>query len=153
MTKKARLSTFTLLAKQIDEYVCKQAWPEDCFVQAGDRGVVFTSKGNYQTAFFEAFPRTPDTFIRGEGKTIEEAEEHAWKQYSKQIACVGHEFERRNYTNGAGFCKHCNFFKSKAFEPSTKCVKCNKPTDWSVDKKNNWYCEDHGDQNPDKIEW
>ena len=60
------------------------AWPEDCLVQWGDRGLVLRrekSGGSYTTAFFEAFPNNPQTFIRGEGVCIEEAERLAFKQF------------------------------------------------------------------------
>lgn len=96
------------------------SWPEDCFIQWGGQGLVFRHEkegGCYTTAFFEAFPNDPKTFIRGEGASIEEAEKSAFKQFEHFRACPGHEFERRNYTNGAGFCKHCGLFKSDAFEP------------------------------------
>lgn len=98
--------------------VCE--WPADCTVQWGARGVVLRRQengGSYNTAFFEAFPTKPKTFIRGEGSTIEEAERSAFGQFEKFQACPNHEFERRNYTNGAGFCKHCGLFNSTAFEP------------------------------------
>lgn len=119
---------------------CKKPWPGDCFVQCGGDGLVFPSghmekcftKGEmiegladaladpktYTTAFFEAFPREPDTFIRGEGKTIEEAEAQAWEHLERIKACPGHEYEKRGYTNGAGLCRHCDLFKSKVFEPA-----------------------------------
>jgi len=148
-------------------YECKQAWNEDCFVQCGDIGIVlsgdmqncFESKNplkhisehtSYTTAFFEAFPNNPKTFIRGEGKTIVEAEMVAWNKLQKYLACENHEFERRNYTNGAGFCKHCGLFKSKAFEPSTKCCICGVPTYYTIDKKDNWYCKDHKKSIPEE---
>lgn len=121
-------------------------WPDDCYVQWGGDGIVFTGgggiekginiltgvlagqkesageamellKNSYVTAFFEAFPTEPKTFIRGEGSTIEEAEKQAFEQFQKHVSCPGHEFERRGYTNGCGLCKHCGLFKSKAFEP------------------------------------
>lgn len=98
----------------------KCAWPDDCMVQWGDSGVVLREAdkgGSYRTAFFEAFPRNPNTFIRGEGATVGDAEASAFAKFQKYQACDGHEFERRGYTNGAGFCKHCGFFGSKAFEP------------------------------------
>jgi len=123
-----------------DPYLCKHDWAEDCFVQCGGDGIVFERKGalvniftsekpletyaeerslpsTYTTAFFEAFPNNPATFLRGEGKTIEEAEEQAWQKFQRYLACAGHEFEKRGYTNGAGFCKHCNMFACKVFEP------------------------------------
>ncbi|WP_128545095.1 hypothetical protein [Larkinella soli] len=131
-------------------YTCLKDWQDDCFVQAGDDGLVFSSKGNYLTAFFEAFPNNPDTFIRGEGKTIEEAEESAWGQLQRFQACSGHDFERRNYRNGAGFCKHCGMFKSKAFEPLDRCHICGVPTQHCYDTKRNWFCEQHKDQRPEE---
>jgi hypothetical protein len=87
-------------------------------VQWGGRGLVFVEDGdNYRTAFFEAFTKEPDTFIRGEGSSVEEAEADAFQKYERYRACENHEFERRKYRNGAGFCKHCGLFKSQCFEP------------------------------------
>lgn len=123
-----------------EPYECKYDWAEDCFVQCGGDGIVFTDQTindafenpvetmgvilgmeekpkHYKTAFFEAFPRSPNTFIRGEGVTIEDAEKQAWKKFQKYSKCPKHEYEKRGYTNGAGFCKHCNMFGSKVFEP------------------------------------
>jgi hypothetical protein len=128
------------------EYSCAHNWPEDCFVQGDDFGIVFDTQSlekSYTTAFFEAFPKNPETFIRGEGVNIAQAEEGAWQQYQKILNCPGHEFERRGYTNGAGFCKHCDLFNSNAFEPLTKCKVCEKPTTYAVDVDGNHYCEDH----------
>lgn len=76
MTKKAQLSILSILKspnKDTTEWPCAFPWPEDCFCQAGHSGVVFTKSGHYRTAFFEAFPKNPNTFIRGEGSTIEVA--------------------------------------------------------------------------------
>jgi len=117
--KKARTGTLT----DAPFYDCQCDWPEDCAVQAGDNGFVFDTKdhtGDYRTSFFEAFPRTPATFLRGEGATIAEAELSAWKQYEKILSCAEHEFERRGYDNGGGFCKHCGLFMV-VFEPTKKC--------------------------------
>lgn len=125
------------------DYDCKYNWPKDCYIQCGAKGIVIGEKGISQTAFFEAFPKNPDTFIRGEGKTIEEAEKNAWEQLENYKSCKEHKFERRGYTNGAGFCKYCGLFKSHAFAPSTKCCICGIPTDWVKDNKDNWYCENH----------
>ena len=58
-------------------YECKYDWKDNCFVQCGDEGVVLDKVDSYLTAFFEAFPKEPKTFIRGEGKTIAEAEKQA----------------------------------------------------------------------------
>src|SRR5512136_1108243 len=50
-------------------------------------GVTPDPKGTYRTAFFEAFPQVPHngqqygTFIRGEGGSIEEAEQKCWARY------------------------------------------------------------------------
>ena len=94
-------------------------WPDDCFVQGGASGIVFSRAGNYTTAFFEAFPRNPNTFLRGEGTTVEDAEDNAWAKHQQYLSCQSptgdHEYETRGYKNGAGFCKHCDMFASKVF--------------------------------------
>lgn len=93
-------------------------WPADVHVQGGEHGVVLhrDSSKNYGTAFVEAFPPEPEGgFIRGEGSTLAEAEAKAWEQYGREVACEGHEFERRGYTNGAGFCTKCNGFRGGVF--------------------------------------
>lgn len=66
-----------------EPFKCRYNWPEDCYVQCGEFGVVISDNGNYETAFFEAFPKQPKTFIRGEGKSIEEAETQAWREFQK----------------------------------------------------------------------
>jgi hypothetical protein len=122
------------------QYECKQEWPEDCFVQAGEKGLVL-ARHSYSTAFFEAFPKNPSTFIRGEGKTVAKAEKSAWVQFQKYLQCPGHEFERRSYKNGAGFYRHCELFNSNAFQPLTKCSRCGRPTYFSEDADGNWWCK------------
>lgn len=104
-------------------YPCKFPWPEDCFVQCGDKGVVLSAKGSYRTAFFEAFP---DTFIRGQGGTVEEAEAAAWTKYQAQLACPEHTFERRGESEH-GTCISCGLFKTHAFKPLHSCSVCGKP--------------------------
>lgn len=136
-------------------YECKFDWPDDCSVQCGDRGIVLSANGSYRTAFFEAFPKDPKTFIRGQGETIEMAERAAWNNYERIVGCNSHEFERRGYKNGSGICKHCELFKSNVFEPSERCVVCNQPTYWTADVNGNYYCEEHERQMPDdaKPSW
>ncbi len=130
-------------------YLCLKPWPQSCGVQAGGKGLVIDTgapSGSYTTAFFEAFPAEPncDTFIRGEGPTVEEAEAKAFAQYEKFSQCShASGFERRSYTNGAGFCKDCGMFKSKAFEPTTRCKVCDTPCNWTSDKHGNPYCKEH----------
>ncbi|MFY0516348.1 hypothetical protein ACOMCU_00760 [Lysinibacillus sp. UGB7] len=137
---------------QNTNYTAKYDWG-DTTVQGGDVGLVLTDKGNYKTAFVEAFPKNPRTFIRGEGKTISEAEDDAWEQYQRVLNCDGHEFERRGYRNGAGFCKKCNIFKSKVFEPSEKCVVCGCNTFFASDTDGNYYCEEHKSEIPEDKQW
>jgi len=132
-------------------YTPSCAWPEDCYVQWGGSGVVLSQKGSYRTAFFESFPKSPDTFIRGEGATVKEAEEKAFQKFEKISNCQGHEFERRKYTSGAAICKHCGLFMSDVFEPSTKCIKCGKPTNWTTDKTGDWWCEECDKTMPEEM--
>jgi hypothetical protein len=94
-------------------HVMTHPWPEDCYVQGGRRGVVIVDGGkSYRTAFVEAFPLDPNTFLRGEGTTLAEAEDDCWRQYQTYRSCIDERgahgpFEARQYTNGAGFCVHC----------------------------------------------
>lgn len=148
-------ATMSSLSGEEPLYDCHFAWPDDCSVQGGSGGVVFTKTGGYTTAFFEAFPKAPRTFIRGEGKTIEDAEKSAWEQYQKIVNCQDHEFERNGYTDGTGICKHCNYQKSDIFEPEQYCNICHTPTNWKRSKKNDWYCKEHQDMIPeaDQFSW
>lgn len=109
-----------------DPYPCLKDWPEDCKVQCGDKGIVLSNKpeGSYTTAFFEAFPRKPSTFIRGEGHTIEEAEESAWNQYQKVLNCVEHDYRRHGKTSG--ICKKCGLFTMNCMPPEKPCAVCGK---------------------------
>lgn len=140
-------------------------WPEDMFIQGGEHGVVgVRSTGKtYTTAFVEAFP---DTFIRGEGATIVEAEDMAWEKYQRQLACSAHEYEARGYTNGLGICKKCSRSESDVFtgeQLGQFCATCGVGTTYSCysdkaiwdaemgwirdpatkEDKLNWYCEEH----------
>lgn len=155
-----------------EDWQCTKDWPEDCFVQCGGHGMVFTGAGalekvlgttegaldalsgnmdHYVTAFFEAFPKNPDTFIRGEGATIEEAEQKAWDKFQRQSACDHPEFERRSYRNGLGFCVKCGMSKSAAFEPLERCYMCDAPTYQGQTNDGRWYCKECGDKVPDNL--
>lgn len=128
------------------EYITEFNWQET-FIQCGTSGIVINKKGGYKTAFFEAFPdigKYP-TFIRGEGKTVKDAEIECWNKYKKQKNCENHEFTRivngKEREDGYGVCIHCNLSSSKALEPLTRCCVCNKKTN---DKNHNSkiYCYD-----------
>ena len=143
-------------------YSCQYDWPINCVVQCGD-GIVLTGKPSlvdaltdteaacavlsgkaesYQTAFFEAFPRSPDTFLRGEGKTIEEAENACWNHYQKILVCLKHEFERRKRDDGYCYCKHCGL-SGLFLDPLHACAGCQttRYNVWSRDKDGMTYCE------------
>jgi len=133
-------------------YALAHPWPVGWHVQGGASGlVVLRSSGTYTTAFVEAFPTEPQTFIRGEGATLVEAELSAWEQVQHILACPGHEFETRGYTNGAGFCRHCHMFASAVFdvaEVGIPCVVCGERTSWT-EVAGGWYCQVHA---PDRAE-
>lgn len=97
------------------DHTVQHPWPDDVFLQGGTRGVVFTNGEPYRTAFVEAFPS--GTFLRGEGKTVAEAEDACWERYQRIVQCPAHPdhgpFEARSYTNGAGFCTQCGSWFSK----------------------------------------
>lgn len=95
------------------------SWPDDCTVQWGGRGMVLsdTPGGGYQTAFFEAFPKDGG-FIRGEGKSIADAEKNAFEKFVKISACT-HAWSRKGYTNGGAICRNCGAFQTM-FKPILK---------------------------------
>lgn len=101
-------------------------WPEDVYVQGGAQGVVFQpGKNSYRTGFVEAFPRNPNSFLRGEGETIEEAEGDCWRQFEVWRDCDGSgqghgPYERGGYTNGAGFCTKCGIWLNNVLPPVPK---------------------------------
>lgn len=127
------------LSLQNSTYETKNEW--DCFCQGGTDGCVLSESGNYQTAFFEAFPRNPSCFVRGEGVTVADAEQQAWAKWQKIQTC-NHEMERRQRTDGYAYCKHCSY-SAMVFEPLTKCCICHKPTAYTQDSKGNSYCKKH----------
>lgn len=122
---------------------CNFPWEESTFVQCGDDGVVFSTKKSYHTAFFEAFPKSPDCFLRGEGATIEEAEQKCWQYYQNVLNCKTHEFEAGKYINGEGICKHCRLFQTDVLTPKFNCLECNLPLNHA--NGGNWhnYCKNH----------
>lgn len=147
----------TDVKKTVNEgrYLCQYDWPVDCTVQGDDFSVVLTDdtygdEDTYETAFFEAFPRNPDTFIRGEGETLQEAETNAWNQWQQVLTCPGHEFERPGYKNGAGVCQHCGMFGANVFDPLTTCIICSTPTTYTSSKKKDSYCQAHAYLIPDE---
>lgn len=97
------------------DHVTQYPWPDGMFIQGGTSGVVFRKGEPYRTAFVEAFP--VGTFLRGEGKTVAEAEDACWAQYQRLTRCPAHPehgpFEARDYTNGSGFCTRCGGWFSK----------------------------------------
>ena len=98
-------------------YTLRHPWPPNCTVQGSGHGLVISKAGNYQTAFVEAFPSDPSTFLRGEGATMEAAEDACWAKFERITACDhAAGYETRGYRNGAGFCKGCGMFASAVFD-------------------------------------
>ncbi len=109
-------------------YEPTKEWPEDSYLQGDEEGIVFScdiEPTSYITAFFEVFPKNPKTFIRGEGKSIKEAEDNAWKKFQKILECDGHEFKRMEKTNHA-ICEKCNLFQSDILNSINNCTCCDK---------------------------
>lgn len=116
-------------------------------LQAGESGIVISrGKGSYMTSFFEAFPKVSGfgTFIRGEGKDIDEAEQNAWDKFQKQLACVEHHWTRKVHgrvrSDGYAQCELCGL-RATALEPTTKCSKCEKNT--AREFSDGFLCDDH----------
>lgn len=111
-----------------------EAFPEESamLIQGGDMGIVFSSSGNYTTAFVEVFPRYINdgdrvfsSFIRGEGKDMAEAELKAFEKVTKAKNCGVHDWNPKGRTDGCGYCNKCGVFDSDAF-PELKTKKDKK---------------------------
>lgn len=118
------------------DYKPTQGWSADTYVQWGSSGIVL-GENPYSTAFFEAFPpKSEDAggFLRGEGKTIADAEADCWAKYEKQSSCK-HLWGREKYTNGGQMCRHCRAFRSGVIKPVFKFGEYRKPLNmsWEAD--------------------
>lgn len=131
-------------------YTPKCAWGEDVQIQWGDHGITIHRQEKTITlvhAFFEAFPQSPDTFLRGEGESLEEAEKKCFAWYTKMINCGDHDWDRRDRTDGYAYCKKCKI-EATVLDPLTTCYKCGVPTAWSsrkIDGKKVLVCQLHDD--------
>ena len=117
-------------------YELKYDWREDTYFNingpAECQKELYIREGWDIDYYMEVFTRyeNAETYKGVHGNSFEDCEEKLWNKIQKYIECE-HEFVRDSptgihYSNGAGFCKHCGMFKSKAFEPETKCMKCGK---------------------------
>lgn len=147
--------------------VAQMPWPDHFHIQGGTNGLVFRpapdegEEPTYTTAFVEVFPG--GTFLRGEGKTIAEAEVDCWGKYQRWISCPGPTGEHSwkpgytakngrwvGYHNGAGFCEHCHAFASGKFTAEQLgqfCHVCSTPTMWTwkdqPDGTTEFFCKEH----------
>ncbi len=124
------------------DYDCLQDWPESTYLQCSDKGIVIGKGGNYTTAFFEAFPKNPSTFIRGEGATIADAELVAFNKYQKILSCPKHEYQQKKNSEH-GVCVHCNLSTSNIFPPTHSCVVCGKEHVNYFNIKDEMLCQTH----------
>lgn len=129
------------------DYTPHCAWGEDTFVQWGSRGVVL-GKNPYSTAFFEAFPKDKTTggFIRGEGETIEAAEDAAFAQFQKETSC-SHLWGREHYRNSGQLCRHCRAFRCGYVREVVELGHMRKP----LKRWESAFIEDHSDTDNKKY--
>lgn len=126
------------------EYTPHHEWPGDTVVQWGGNGIVL-GKNTYSTAFFEAFPdknlASSGGFIRGEGKTIADAEDDAYAKFQKEISC-DHLWGREHYTNSGQLCRHCRAFRCGYVKPIVSLGSWRKPVEyyerWMMEDKNKY---------------
>lgn len=119
-------------------YLCRRPWPDDSDLQCG---------GSERRGFFIEGVAGRAGWMRQDSKvSIEDAEEKLWNEYLRKSACtLDHRdpanFDRRDYRNGVGFCKGCNYSAGDIFDPLEVCCNCGKKTYHSYDKNDNWWCE------------
>ncbi len=114
------------------DYQPRHEWPGDTYVQWGGSGIVL-GKNPYSTAFFEAFPdkkvSTAGGFIRGEGATVEEAEDAAYAKFTKQNGC-NHLWGREHYRNSGQLCRYCRAFRCNEVKEVIILGRHRKPLQW-----------------------
>ena len=126
-------------------YLCQFAWPDGCFVQCGSAGIVL---GVAQTVcFFEAFPASPDTFLRAESaKSIADAELKCWEQWLRILQCDRDHtdplnFEARGLQNGYGYCCGCRLGVPGITPPTHPCRQCGVLTWYAQDIEREFWCQ------------
>lgn len=151
--------------RTVGPYQALHPWPEETTVSASKgiasrRDPVTGKRIPYQTLFMEVYPPGA-AFIRGEGETPEACENEAWAKYQVALHCTDgsgtHDWEPRNYHNGAGFCSRCNTFGSQVFTAEQLgqfCTVCQAPTMWHSEKNDEgqllFTCEEH---TPKRVGW
>lgn len=101
-------------------------WPDDCTVQWGEPAP--TERDPDDCFFVEVFPA--GTYIRAESATsIAEAEDRAWAQHQRELACPAHEWVpdgggQRDRKDGVGWCRLCRRFESNVLPVRTICEGC-----------------------------
>ncbi len=130
-------------------YECQHPWPEDCHCQCHSPGLVAAAFGITEPdgirrplASFDALPRSPITFLHGEGASVEEAENSCWLSFQRIMACPGHLFDRGEHDDGYCICIRCSL-KGRFLDPLFYCVICDEPTCYSHDVRGQWFCERH----------
>lgn len=112
-----------------NDYSPRHNWPGETLVQWGRSGLVL-GRSPYMTAFFEAFPdetaSSSGGFIRGEGASLEEAEDKAYAKFTREAQCH-HLWGRETYDNGGQLCRHCRAFRCGHVKPIVKLGYWRKP--------------------------
>lgn len=119
-------------------------WPDDCTVQWG------TYPPEHKLpAFFEAFPE--NTYLRGEGADVRAAEDRAWAQHQRELACPGHVWSpigggQPERLDGFGWCTLCRRAEDGVLPVRTVCEVCGQTVKlWSATR-----CRPCYDATPDE---
>lgn len=134
------------------DYTCKYDWPTECFVQCGGKGIVMGNqhRKGYVTAFFEAFPF--NNFIRGEGETIDLAEDAAWKKYQVMANCTEHSFKKSESRQRDAVCECCELSVRDYYPPEKECSCCGK-SNVSLSIYDQYFCLEHFIEKAEKINY
>lgn len=104
-------------------------WPEDCYVQWGEDPAKRPADSRHRDAptFFEALPT--GTYLRGEGPTLRAAEDRAWAQHQREMACPGHVWSpvgggQAERLDGYGWCTLCRRAQAGVLPIRTVCATC-----------------------------
>lgn len=123
-----------------NKYECKKEWDDNCKIQCGtNKFHMVESLPVYYNAFFEVF--IDDDYIRGEGETLEIAEENAFKKLEKMKKCVNHTYKEIENTRNLK-CTKCYHVLANSIKPKTVCDVCKKAHS-GLQFQNKKYCIAH----------
>lgn len=96
------------------DYTPTQPWPKGVNLKWRGNSTIVGRHGVRNQCAFEA--SSVRHTIRGEGRTIADAEAMAWSHWERIHNCDEHDFVPTGLGGTGGVCRHCQLFMPNVFE-------------------------------------